>query len=139
MNTLQLRSKSDLIGVFSSTLCLAHCLATPLLFMAQAGIMESAEAHPKWWGFLDMVFLGVSFIAIWWSVKTTTKKWMKNALWMCWTVLTLVILNEKMSLVPLAEQAIYVPSAALIFLHLYNRKYCNCGETVCCADEKLNA
>ena len=134
MYTLRLRSKSDLIGAFASILCLAHCLATPLLFIAQAEIVDGA-AHQKWWGVLDIVFLGISFAAIWWSVKTTSKKWMQNLLWLSWIVLAIVVFNEKLSLFPLAEQAIYVPTAALIFLHLYNRKYCNCTEGNCCTDD----
>ncbi|GAA3514392.1 hypothetical protein GCM10022393_30410 [Aquimarina addita] len=138
MNILQLRLKSDLIGALASVLCLVHCIATPLLFMAQAGMVENGEAHPKWWGVLDMIFLGISFIAIWWSVKTTSKNWMRNALWISWAVLASIILNEKMSLFPVVEQAIYVPSTILVLLHLYNRKYCNCREGQCCTDKKLN-
>lgn len=139
MDTLWLRSKSDLIGAFASGLCLVHCLATPLLFIAQAGMVEVGEVHPQWWGLLDMVFLGISFIAIWWSAKTTSKKWIRNALWLSWAALSIVILNEKMSLFPLLEQAIYVPATALVFLHLYNRKYCNCTKGQCCVDEEWNA
>jgi hypothetical protein len=50
-----------------------------------------------------------------------------------------VIFNEKVALLPLMEQVIYLPSTALVLLHLYNRKYCNCGEAACCVDEKLNS
>jgi hypothetical protein len=134
-----IKQKSDIVGSLASTMCLVHCIATPFLFMAQAGMIESAEAQPKWWGFLDMVFLGISFIAIWWSGKATSKKWMRNALWVSWAVLALVIFNEKVALLPLMEQVIYLPSTALVLLHLYNRKYCNCGEAACCVDEKLNS
>ena len=32
-----LTTKSDLWGAFASGLCLIHCLATPFIFLAQAG------------------------------------------------------------------------------------------------------
>ena len=63
---------------------------------------------------------------------------MKYALWLSWMVLSFVVLNEKISLIPLWEEAVYVPALALVFFHLYNRKYCTCDQEQCCADEKLN-
>ena len=132
MNTLGLKSKSDLIGASVSLLCLVHCLATPFLFVAHAGLVEHGEAHPEWWGILDFVFLVVSFIAIWWTAKTTSKNWMRIALWASWVILAAIVLNEKISLFLLPEQAIYIPTVALVFFHLYNRKYCRCGNEECC-------
>jgi len=122
MNSIRLYSKPNVLGAFASILCLIHCFATPFLL-----------------GFLDLIFLSISFIAIWWSVKTTTKNWMRYALWLSWFVLAIVIFNEKLGVFPLLEEAIYVPSTALIFLHFYNKKYCNCGDTACCVDGKLEA
>ncbi|WP_343486441.1 MerC domain-containing protein [Allomuricauda sp. d1] len=129
MNILQLHSKSDTVGALASGLCLVHCLATPFLFVAQAGLVEHGEAHPLWWGLLDIFFLVISFAAVWWSGKTTSKKWMRNALWASWVVLAVMVLNEKLSWFHLVEEAIYVPAVALVFFHLYNRKYCHhCAE-----------
>jgi len=124
MNTFRITSKSDIIGSTASFLCLIHCIATPFLFVAQAEIIGHGEAHPAWWGFLDIVFLVISYFAVWWSSKTTSKSWIRYALWISWGVLTLIILNEKLSLVPLPEVAIYAPAISLIVLHLYNRKHC---------------
>ncbi|MEM1336520.1 MAG: MerC domain-containing protein [Bacteroidota bacterium] len=131
MKAIQFASKSDVIGAWASGLCLVHCLATPFLFVAQAGLVSSGESHPQWWGVLDFVFLAVSFLAIWWSSKTTSKRWIQIALWASWLLLLFIVLNEKFSLLPLAEQAIYVPAIGLIFFHLYNRRYCQCGNTAC--------
>ena len=125
MNTLRLISKSDLIGSSASFLCLIHCIATPFLFVAQAEISGHAEAHPMWWGLLDIVFLVISYFAVWWSGQTTTKSSIRYALWISWVVLTIIVLNEKLSIVELPETAIYLPAVSLIVLHLYNRKYCN--------------
>ena len=131
MNSVQFTSKSDVIGATASGLCLIHCLATPFLFVAQAGLLSNEESHPQWWGVLDLVFLFISLMAIWWSVKATSKKWMRMALWASWSVLAIVVVNEKLSLFPLAEQVIYVPAVGLIFFHLYNRRYCQCNNEIC--------
>ena len=121
--------KPNLIGAWASALCLIHCLTTPLLFVVQAGLVS----HPQWWGFLDVLFLAISLFAIYYSSKTTTKNWMRFALWTSWLFLTLIVLNEKLSLFPLVEEAIYIPSVALVFFHLYNRKYCQCEDEECCS------
>ncbi len=125
MNTFRLVSKSDVIGSTVSFLCLIHCIATPLIFVAQAELATHSEEHPLWWGLLDIVFLVISFFAVLWTGKTTSKKWVKNALWLSWGVLALIVINEKLSVIPLLEEAIYFPAVSLILLHLYNHKYCN--------------
>ena len=128
MQILKLTQKSNLIGAWASTLCLLHCLLTPILFIVQAGMAK----HPKWWGILDIVFLIISLFAIWQSSITSSKKWMKISLWISWGLLLIIVINEKLSLFPLAEQAIYIPTVSLVFLHLYNQKYCKCSDDSCC-------
>lgn len=135
MNALQITSKSDWIGVIASFLCLVHCVATPFLFVAQAGILSTGKTQPQWWGVLDIIFLILSFIAVLWSAKNTSKKWMRNLFWLSWSLLVLVILNEKLALIPLMEQIVYIPSLTLVFAHLYNRKYCICGKANCHAHQ----
>ena len=120
-------SNSDIIGAAASSLCLIHCLATPLLFVAHTNVSYLAASKPQWWGILDYVFLFISLIAIIWSSKNTSKKWIGRALWVSWLVLTVIIINEKLALFTLIEEAVYIPTLALVFFHLYNRKYCNCN------------
>ncbi|MEX0315230.1 MAG: MerC domain-containing protein [Allomuricauda sp.] len=127
MKTIDFTSKSDIIGATTSALCLVHCVATPFLFVVQAGVASAGEAKPQWWGVLDLVFLVISLFAIVWSSKTTQKRWVGYALWISWLVLAMVILNEKFSLVPLIEEVVYIPALGLVILHLYNRKYCQGG------------
>nr|WP_299382790.1 MerC domain-containing protein [Allomuricauda sp.] len=135
MKSADITSKSDVIGATASALCLIHCLATPLLFVVQAGVMSAGESRPQWWGILDLVFLTISLFAIIWTNKTTTKKWVGNALWASWLLLAIVVLNEKISWVHLAEEAVYIPTVGLIFFHLYNRKYCKGGQEACSTEE----
>ena len=73
MTLSQVSLKSDWIGMLASGLCLIHCLATPFLFIANASIGLHEEAHPSWWGALDIVFLVLSFFAVYWSIQNTTQ------------------------------------------------------------------
>ncbi|MRH99501.1 MerC family mercury resistance protein [Kriegella sp. EG-1] len=129
------KQKSDILGSFASSLCLVHCIATPFLFIAQAGSATCCDGPPLWWKFMDYLFLGISFFAILWSTKTTTLKWIKPVLWLNWSVLATIILNEKLELFHLPEAVIYIPAIALVMLHLYNRKHCKCASNKCCVNE----
>jgi hypothetical protein len=130
-----IKQKSDSIGVAASTLCLIHCIATPFIFIVQSSSLMCCNATPNWWKSIDYLFLIISFLAICRSTQTTTKNWIKLALWGSWFLLFFIIINEKMSLFPLKEYFIYFPAIALIILHLYNKKYCRCNTTKCCTNE----
>lgn len=132
MNTFKALSSNN-IGIIASVLCLIHCLATPFIFVVQAGVLAYENSHRQLWGLLDLVFLIVSLLAVWWSAKTTSKSWIRFALWLSWIFLAFILLNEKLALFQLAEEAIYIPSLALAFFHLYNKKYCRCKGDECCA------
>ncbi|WP_321827484.1 MerC domain-containing protein [Maribacter dokdonensis] len=132
---LLIKQKSDIVGTFASSLCLVHCIATPFLFLAQVSAATFYSGPPVWWKSLDYVFLVISFLAIFWSTKNTTLKWMKPMLWLSWSVLAAIILNEKLELFPIPEFAIYIPALALVILHLYNRNHCKCATDNCCIHE----
>ncbi|NRA93638.1 MAG: MerC domain-containing protein [Psychroserpens sp.] len=124
--------QSDNVGALASTLCLIHCIATPFLFLAQTCSAACCSESPMWWSGIDFIFIGVSFFAVYWSAKTTSKGWIKKALWISWVALFVVILNEYIHLISLPEFVIYIPAIALVLLHLYNKKYCQCQDTSCC-------
>ena len=134
INSINLNAKSDIIGVLASALCFVHCMAAPLLFVAHASAVGVSESHPWWWGTLDLVFLTVSFIAVYWSARNTSKRWMRFMLWSSWLLLAFVVINEKVSIIALAEESIYAPTAALVFLHIYNRRYYHCPVEECNVD-----
>ncbi|WP_109830315.1 MerC domain-containing protein [Reichenbachiella versicolor] len=131
MIRLQKITQPDTLGATASTLCIAHCLATPLLFIASASY--STES-PTWWKVIDLVFLGISFFAILQTSRTTTKAWIGNALYVSWGILTAAILNEIFEVVHLPELAVYIPAIALISLHIYNQRYCKCVGDNCCSN-----
>jgi hypothetical protein len=130
-----LKQKTDLIGAIASTLCLTHCIATPFIFIAQSCSIVCCDSTPVWWGALDYFFLVVSFFAVYRSTQTTSSNLIKPFLWLSWSVLFIIIMNEKITWFPLSEQAIYFPALALIVLHLYNKKYCQCNNNKCCTND----
>ncbi|GAA4272438.1 MerC domain-containing protein [Aquimarina gracilis] len=131
MNILHVRNNSDTLGIVASGLCLVHCLATPFLFMAHTGSILFQDEHPVWWKSLDIIFLGLSFIAIKRSSKISSKPKMKYAFGISWLLLFVIVINEKLSMFPLAEEAIYFASSLLVVLHVYNLKYCRCEQKCC--------
>lgn len=129
-----LKQKSDNIGALASTLCLIHCIATPFLFIVQSCSVTCCSATPVWWRYIDFLFLIVSFFAIYKSTQTTSKDWIKPFMWLSWSILFFLIINETKGWLTLNEKLIYIPALTLITLHLYNKKYCKCETTKCCAN-----
>lgn len=124
--------KSDILGALASSLCIIHCLATPFIFIAQTSIISGSETSPFWWRNLDYLFLMISFFAVARSTQKTSKKIMKSLLWTSWTILSLLILNEKAALTEIPEIAVYTTAATLAILHIYNLKFCQCKTDNCC-------
>lgn len=130
-----IKQKSDLLGTVASSLCLVHCIATPFLFLAQAGSAACCDSPPTWWKFMDYLFLAISFFAILWSTKNTTLTLIKPLMWLSYIMLSIIILNEKLELFYIPEAVVYIPAVGLIVLHLYNRKFCTCNTEKCCIHE----
>ncbi len=126
-------NKSNSVGAIASSICLVHCLITPILFVAKVCSASccAAETTPTWWKMLDLLFLGVALFAVYHSAKVTTKKWIGVGLWVSWFVLALVIANEYVQFAPVYEYAIYFPSLSLVLLHVYNSRYCHCNDDSC--------
>ncbi|WP_298541447.1 MerC domain-containing protein [uncultured Aquimarina sp.] len=134
MNILHIRSNSDTLGIIASSLCLVHCLATPFLFLAHTGLIISEGTHPFWWKSLDFIFLGLSLIAVYRTTQTTSNHKLKYFFWLCWSLLFIIVINEKLDLIPLAEEFIYIIAISLAILHFYNQKYCSCNNDKCCTN-----
>lgn len=132
MNVLtKINKSSDTVGSLSSGLCLIHCLVTPFLFAGQLDHHIGDHMQSSVWGRLDLFFIAMSIVAVYWSSRTTTKKWIPYALWLSWGLLALIIINERLGIFEIPEMAIFIPSIALIVLHIYNRKYCSCSSAPC--------
>lgn len=135
--TSALQLRSDTIGMWSSGLCLIHCAATPFLFVAKSCSAACCAASPSWWGWIDVGFLIISAVAIYFTAKHASKNWVKVALVAAWVALLFIIGNEYWHVINLAHYMIYAPALALIGLHFYNHRYCQCHEEECCVPTNL--
>ena len=126
----------DAVGMMASTLCLIHCIATPFLFLAKTCSVTAAccADAPIWWQIIDYLFIVVSFMAIYFATKNTSKSWIKTALWSAWGILLFAILNETIQTNLLPAAFVYVPALSIVALHLYNQKYCQCAADSCCVE-----
>ena len=126
--------KPDIFGAVVSSLCMLHCLVTPFLFVSNLYTSTGNETIPFWWKDLDFLFLAISFIAIYRSTQTTSKNFMKYALWIGWVVLFSLILNEKLAWLTIPGLLNYVAAICLSSFHIYNLKYCQCDNENCCVN-----
>ena len=136
MKIINFTSRSDIIGATASAMCFIHCLVTPFLFVAYSNTAIIGDTHPWWWGILDIVFLVISFFAVYWSTYNTSKQFVKYTFWTLWMLLALIIINEKWEIAHIAEVFIYLTTLGLVFLHFYNRRYCQCEDDKCCLETK---
>lgn len=126
--------KPDMLGATAGSLCLVHCAATPFLFITKACSVGGCAHAPMWWQAIDYLFLGVSFFAILYATRSTTKKWVRTAFWGSWALLLVAILDETFEAGLFFESFFYLPAFAIVSLHWYNHRYCQChGEPQCTA------
>ena len=124
---------SDRTGVVSSGLCMLHCFATPFLFLSQSSLIFISVDFTLTWFILNYVFLFISFIAIYHSVKNSTNRFIRIFLYLFWVVLSGLIINESLEIFSIPEAATYFSASSLICLHIYNLRYCRCDDEDCCA------
>jgi len=72
INTFNI-NKADLIGILSSSICLVHCIATPLLIAFGAGFMTNP--------FFKYLFLIISFVAVFKATEKVTHTKIALFLW----------------------------------------------------------
>jgi hypothetical protein len=132
MTKIQKVITPDLFGALASSLCLVHCAATPFLFIAKACSSTCCADSPIWWQAIDYLFIVVSFVAIYFATKKSTKTWIQTAFWGSWILLLFTLLAETFELGLFSKSFIYVPAFAIVGLHFYNLKYCQCSEEECC-------
>ncbi len=118
-----LNKKSDELGMVSSFLCILHCIATPVLLMVLPISSVTQSGSQNWWGWLDIIFLLISSIAVFWAVQRSPKLWIRISMVVSLLMLCLFIVNERFVGVEFPFDMVYFPAFTLIVLHLVNRKY----------------
>ena len=124
---------SDYIGASTSGLCMLHCFATPLIFLSQSAAINISLDITFLWYSLNYMFLLISFIAIYYSVKNSSNFLVKVLLYLFWLLLSALIINEGLSIFPVPELYTYISALSLSSLHIYNLKYCRCDDDECCS------
>ena len=125
---------SDHIGVTASSLCMLHCFFTPLLFLSQATSVTFTQEIPFLWQSLNYLFLLISFLAIYYTAKNSSKLSVKVLLVSTWLILSSLIINEFFEITSIPELYTYAAATSLAGLHVYNLKYCRCDDGSCCKD-----
>jgi hypothetical protein len=124
---------SDQIGALSSGLCMLHCFATPFLFLSQSSLIFISLDFTLPWFIINYIFLCISFIAIYYSVKNSSNRFIRILLYLFWAVLSGLIINESLGILSIPETATYLSASSLICLHIYNLNYCRCDNDDCCS------
>ena len=124
---------SDYIGASTSGLCMLHCFATPLIFLSQSAAINISMEITFLWYSLNYVFLLISFIAIYYSVKNSSNFLVKVLLYLFWLLLSALIINEALSIFPVPELYTYISAFSLSSFHIYNLQYCRCDDDECCS------
>ena len=123
---------SDYIGASASGLCFIHCLATPILFLSQASLVSVGNEMLFLWQSLNFLFLTISFIAIYYSIKNSTSFRVNTLLFLTWLIILCLIITEVFEIFSVPELYTYITAISLSGLHIYNLKYCRCKDDSCC-------
>ena len=134
MNFMKLITKnSDYIGATSSGLCMLHCFFTPIIFLYLSASATFYQEISISWYVLNYLFLAISFIAIYYSVKNSSNLYVRVSLYLAWSILLFLIINENFEITNIPELFTYLSGFTLSGLHIYNLNYCTCDDEECCA------
>ncbi|MCW5897905.1 MAG: MerC domain-containing protein [Flavobacteriales bacterium] len=103
--------RADLLGMTNSVLCLAHCLAMPLLVAMGAAFLH----HPL----VSVAFIAVAAWAVHGATRRSVKRVLTWYLWSAWVVFGITLMLEDLH--HGFEIASLLASAALVLGHLLNR------------------
>ena len=113
MNTTKI-NKADLIGILSSSICLVHCVATPLLIAFGAGFITNP--------FFKYLFLIISFVSIFKATENITSKKTSLLLWISfWGFLFSTLFQEEYEWLHYSG---YLFAILIIIGHILNIKHC---------------
>jgi hypothetical protein len=107
-------NKADLIGILSSSICLVHCIATPLLIAFGAGFITNP--------FFKYLFLIISFLSIFKATENITSKKISLLLWISfWGFLFSTLFQEEYEWLHYSG---YLFAILIIIGHILNIKHC---------------
>lgn len=127
------RQSWDLLGIGASTLCVLHCLATPLLVVALP--MLEVYEHQTHAAFA-LAILAIGMLAFWPGYLRHRRSWVVVTALLGFGLISLgVTAPEGLLTEPLEAAATVAGGATLVFAHLRNVFFCRycpaCGAEDC--------
>ena len=138
MDQLSKRSSSNSflrwIGIGGSSLCLLHCIATPIL------VSIFSVSFTKIFHGLDLVFIGLAVVGVVFSSKKATKNWIQRGLWIALVIFGIGLFLERYYS---RAHLVHIPSSiALIIFNIFNLRSSRCGcehnNNVCAAETEAH-
>ena len=123
----------DLFGIGASTLCVLHCLATPLLVVALP-VLEVYERHTH--ATFALAILAIGLLAFWPGYLSHRRLWIVATALLGFGLISLgVTAPEGLLTEPMEVAATVAGGATLVFAHLRNVYFCRycptCGNKDC--------
>ena len=116
---MDLTHSHDKIGIWSSALCIVHCLAVPMILAWTNGF----DLHDHWWwDALQVGFILIGFWAVKHAVSHVAFNWLKYSFW---GVFAMLVASVFLHHSHIGELMNYTAASLLILLHglnLYLRK-----------------
>jgi len=100
----------DVLGIVNTTICLAHCLALPLLVSFGAAFMNNP--------FMDHAFIAIAALAVAAALRSSPKGMMALLMWTSFAVFASAILLEDAH--PVFGPIAILASLALVAGHAYH-------------------
>ncbi len=131
--TLGGRQQWDLLGIGASTLCVLHCLATPLLVVALPMLeVYERQTHAAF----ALAILAVGLLAFLPGYLNHSRRWIVATALLGFGLISLgVTAPEGLLTEPIEVAATVTGGATLVFAHLRNVFFCRycptCGEQDC--------
>ena len=114
----------DLLGIGASTLCVLHCLATPLLVVALP-VLEVYERHTH--AAFALAILAIGLLAFWPGYLSHRRLWIVASGWFGLGLMSLCVsAPEGLLTEPMEAAATVAGGATLVFAHLRNVFFCRC-------------
>jgi len=131
-----LDARSDYIGIISATICLIHCIIVPIIFAyyvhdhsshshSFGSGVEGSHGHHHLGSFgffkVDFIFLAIGLVAIIFSSRHTSSKWIRFMMWTSYVILVCSVLMEEVNI--FFQVTLYAASVGLILAHVFNLKH----------------
>lgn len=122
MKTQHSHNKADYIGILGSILCILHCLLLPAVSLGSALNHGHSHGHQSGMVTLDLLFIGINALAVYFATKSHPTRGLKILLWGSLGMFAISILFEGQAAA--FTWLGYLGSALLILGHFYNLYVC---------------